>query len=85
MRSNAVMASYCVSALVPTLANAAIVGNVNTTIGSVTTYTCNTGYTTSNGFSPYVICEKGSDTVGTWSPVVYACIRIILLLSSILH
>ena len=78
MRLCAVTVGYCPAILVPALANAAIVGTVNTTIGSVTTYTCNTGYyVTSNGPDPYVICEKGSDTVGTWSPIIYACIRML--------
>lgn len=53
----------------------AVVGTVSTTIGSTTTYTCSAGYTPSNSLSPYVLCEKGSNTVGVWSPVIYACIR----------
>ena len=82
--ARAANAAYCSSSTVPSLGNSTV-GTVSKTVGSVTTYTCNTGYLSSTSpAKPYVICEEGTVTAGIWSPVFAACIGAMPLLS-LLH
>ena len=62
------ISSYCeVPPAMPAVSNA-IVGTVSATLNSITTFTCNMGYTSDGGSSPpYFACLAYSVTQGTWS------------------
>lgn len=72
------MVSYC-SGGTPTLANA---NNPSafTTIDLPTSFTCNTGYTSTGGsIAPYYLCDHNTATTGLWSSITYSCNCMLLI------
>lgn len=70
------MPGYCSDPpATPTLSNA-LANTLSTTINSATTFTCDSGYTSSGGSSaPYFVCLADQITTGIWSNANWGCNR----------